>query len=205
MYSSNQYINKFFICLGFALLLLLFYPLVSVANDELPTKQRSFCLNITDFHSQKQLGWWALEDVYFEDAYFALSFIHSVSQTPVIDYYRLYNKNNMLHIVQIAERFEHHGAGLPSHVSEGSNWQHRNGYFWLTMQRPITQLIVRTDKDYNNRLHLDKRGKRDERGKRDKQFDPNNNEQSVSIDLNQWPDAALWIQPIICPDNIKNK
>ncbi len=186
--NSNSNSGKLSVSLSFVLLLWVFLPSISMA-DGTPEKQMALCLQISHFHSQKPLGRWALESPHF-----ALSFVHSVSQTPVVDFYRLQKKNNTLQITQVAERFEHHGAGLPSHVDEGSHWIHQNGYFWLTMQRPIAQLIVRTDKDYNNRLHLDKQVY---------QLNADEDERSVGIDLNQWPDAALWIQPITCLKHTK--
>lgn len=159
--------------------LLFFMAAVETANAADTTMTKiPHCLKITDFRTQKSLGRWQLTEPYF-----ALSFIHSVSETPVVDYYTIDKQNN---IIQTSERFEHHGAGLPSNVSEGSGWQKHDGYFWLTMQRPIPQLIVRTDKDYKNRLHLGR-----QLAATDSQ---------LSIDLNQWQDGALWLQPLTCPN-----
>ena len=45
---------------------------------------------------------------------FSLSFIHSVSQTRVVDLYQVRGRD----IVQTAERFKAHGAGLPSAAEE---------------------------------------------------------------------------------------
>lgn len=173
------FFNRQLIALLFLLSLLFFVTAAGYADTKNhPKKTTSHCLNITDFRRQKLLLRWRLDS-----SYFALSFVHSVSETPVVDYYRLDKQNN---IIQIAERFEHHGAGLPSNVTEGTEWQHRNGYFWLSMQRPIKQLIIRTDIDYQNRLHPNKQ--------------PDNNGQlSQSVNLNQWADTALWLRPVTCP------
>lgn len=183
MMSSNRHFRQYTTLLPCLLLFCWLFPLMSRENISPQIKQNRVCLEITNFHSQEQLGWWVLPEPYF-----ALSFIHSVSETPVVDFYRLDKHNNTVTITQTGERFEHHGAGLPSHVSEGTNWQHRDGYFWLSMQRPIPQLIVRTDKDYKNRLYLGK------------QIDAIDDNLVFHIDLNQWQDGALWIQAINCPE-----
>lgn len=100
---------------------------------------------------------------------FFLSFIHSVSGTPVEDIYRV----SGLNIIQTEERFMTHGAGLPSHPNEpgGVAWEKDGERFILKMERPITKLVVRTDKTYKNRLFLGSR----------------------TINLNQWEDQALLI------------
>ncbi len=81
---------------------------------------------------------------------FALSFIHSVSGTPVVDQYRL-TANTM---TQTAEIFEAHGAGLPSLRNEldASDFRHENGKFILELNRPIDKLIVRVQSEYDNTL-----------------------------------------------------
>jgi hypothetical protein len=98
---------------------------------------------------------------------FSLSFIHSVSQTPVRDDYRV----EAGCIVQVAETFQTHEAGLPSLEQEADalEWEWQDGQFLLRMQRPIHHLVMRTDRQYRNRLHLADR----------------------TIDLNQWDNQAL--------------
>ena len=101
---------------------------------------------------------------------FSLSFIHSVSNTPVIDEYVIEQGN----IVQTAERFMAHGAGLPSRADEpgGISWERRGDTFVLRMHRPIPKLVVRTDRNYRNRLILG----------------------PEEVNLNQWEDQALLIR-----------
>lgn len=111
------------------------------------------------------------------DQRFELSFIHSVSLTPVTDYYRLTGpQKDGLAIEQTAEVFFAHGQGLPSLVNEpdATSFERRNGQFILKMNRDIGQLIVRTDKRFKNRLHTGR----------------------TTIDLNQWPDSGLLIAPV---------
>lgn len=100
---------------------------------------------------------------------FSLSFIHSVSRTPVEDIYRVTGNR----IIQTEERFMAHGAGLPSHPEEpgGVSWEQDGETFILKMERPIPKLVVRTDKNYRNRLILGYR----------------------TINLNQWEDQALLL------------
>jgi hypothetical protein len=111
------------------------------------------------------------------DPQFALSFIHSVSLTPVHDQYRLLNSDNGgYRILQTEERFIAHGQGLPSNANEPNAvaFEHINGQFILRLKRPINDLIVRTDSRFKNRLHTDQE----------------------TINLNQWPDTGLRIQPV---------
>ncbi|MFV0359360.1 DUF1850 domain-containing protein [Tropicimonas sp.] len=83
---------------------------------------------------------------------FALSFIHSVSKTPVTDLYRLTDGR----IVQIAEIFEAHGAGLPSVAAEvgATGWRHENGRFILDLARPTGPIALRIQAEYANTLHV---------------------------------------------------
>lgn len=111
------------------------------------------------------------------DAEFELSFIHSVSLTPVTDYYRLIQSpTGDLTIKQTAEVFVAHGQGLPSLVNEpdATSFERRNGQFILKMDRKIGRLIVRTDQRFENRLHTG----------------------NSTINLNQWPDSGLLIAPV---------
>jgi hypothetical protein len=110
------------------------------------------------------------------DQAFALSFIHSVSLTPVYDQYQLLNSDAGYRILQTEERFFAHGQGLPSLEDEPDAiaFEHSNGQFILRLKRPIHNLIVRTDSRFENRLHTGQ----------------------ITINLNQWPDTGLRIQPI---------
>ncbi len=100
---------------------------------------------------------------------FSLTFIHSVSETPVRDDYR-FEKGG---IVQSSETFMTHEAGLPSGLdgSGTERWEHRDGKFILHMRRSITRLVVRTDRNYRNRLIMG----------------------DTVVNLNQWEDQALEI------------
>lgn len=111
------------------------------------------------------------------DGRFELSFIHSVSVTPVTDYYRLIKSpTGDLTIKQTAEAFFAHGQGLPSLVNEpdATSFERQNGQFILRMNRKIDRLIVRTDERFKNRMHTG----------------------NSTINLNQWPDSGLLIVPV---------
>ena len=128
------------------------------------------CLTISRFPSQLTLGHYPLP----EDGGFSLSFIHSVSHTPVRDHYQSIDNR----IVQTAETFQAHGAGLPSGADEpgATGLEHHNGHFIIHLQRPISRLIVRTDRNYCNRLHIGGR----------------------EINLNAWEDQALELAIVPC-------
>ena len=87
-----------------------------------------------------------------QDQMFALSFIHSVSLTPVIYEYILQDEM----IVQTREIFEAHGAGLPSFDNDvgATGWQFENGKFILEMERQFEQMRVRIQQEYKNMLHI---------------------------------------------------
>jgi hypothetical protein len=101
------------------------------------------------------------------DGAFSLSFVHSVSLTPVRDDYRIEADA----IVQVAETFQTHEAGLPSleQESDALGWEWQQGQFRLHMRRQIPHLVMRTDRNYRNRLHIGCR----------------------IVNLNQWDDQAL--------------
>jgi hypothetical protein len=101
------------------------------------------------------------------DHRFSLSFIHSVSGTPVRDDYVVEEGE----IIQVAETFETHVAGLPALADEPDlqRWEFKEGRFVIHLRRPIVHLVMRTDRRYRNRLLLATR----------------------EIDLNQWEDQAL--------------
>ena len=122
-------------------------------------------LVVTQFPEQRELGRYCLGS----EKTFSLSFIHSVSKTPVTDVYEIRAGK----IIQTKEIFKAHGAGLPSNTAEphGISWEKTEDSFILHMERPIPKLVVRTDKVYQNRLILT----------------------SKIIDLNQWDDQALFI------------
>jgi hypothetical protein len=132
--------------------------------------QARHCLAISRFPSPSTLGHFPLP----EDGVFSLSFIHSVSLTPVRDHYQAVGRR----IVQTAETFQAHGAGLPSGTDEpdATGWEIHDGQFVIRMQRQIPRLVVRTDRNYRNRLHIG----------------------GLEINLNGWDDQALELAVVPC-------
>ena len=144
--------------------------LAACASPSSRSETERCCLVIRKFPSQVVLGNFRLP----EDRHFSLTFIHSVSETPVRDDYQIIAGR----IVQMAETFQAHGAGLPSGLDEPgvTGWELHDGRFVIHMQRPITKLVVRTDRNYRNRLHID----------------------GNEINLNDWQDQALEMTAIPC-------
>ncbi|MEP3245240.1 MAG: DUF1850 domain-containing protein [Sneathiella sp.] len=130
-------------------------------------------LNIENYRSGEDLGCVDLP----EDG-FILSFVHSVSLTPVEDVYLIKkNAGGDLEIRQTQERFVAHGQGLPSLQNEPDavGFKTENGMFILHLDRQIKDLIVRLDKRYKNRLDTGRE----------------------ITNLNQWPDdIGLRMQPV---------
>ncbi|MDK3016578.1 DUF1850 domain-containing protein [Pseudodonghicola flavimaris] len=86
------------------------------------------------------------------DGTFDLSFIHSVSRTPVTDSYRVEEGR----IVQTRETFMAHGAGLPSIANDmdATGWRHENGHFILDMHRLTGPIPLRIQAQFKNTLHI---------------------------------------------------
>lgn len=140
----------------------------------LPQIASAQAIAISDFHRGEPRECLSLAS----DGKFNLSFVHSVSLTPVTDEYRL---SKSLEILQTAERFRTHGQGLPSMDGEpnASGYTRNKDEFVLHMARPIPRLIVNTDARFRNRL--------------------TGNGQHVN--LNQWPDTALLLYPVASCDD----
>ncbi|MCP4718404.1 MAG: DUF1850 domain-containing protein [Desulfobacteraceae bacterium] len=142
---------------------LVFLLAACISTVALGKKSGTPNLVITQFPEGRELARWELG----RKKGFSLSFIHSVSKTLVVDVYEV----RINSIVQTREYFRTHGAGLPSNFDEphGLSWEKNGDNFILHMERPIPKLVVRTDRNYQNRLIIGK----------------------DRIDLNQWEDQAL--------------
>ncbi len=143
-----------------------------VVVSTIATSAQAMSLRISDSRTDQLLACAALSEPQF-----GLSFIHSVSLTPVYDQYQLLSTEEGSHrILQTQERFIAHGQGLPSMNGEPDAvaFEHKDGEFILHLKRPINDLIVRTDSRFSNRLHTG----------------------TIKINLNQWSDVGLRIQPV---------
>lgn len=149
--------------------LALFFVLISTTQTSAmaSTDNSSDSLCIRSF-PESALLW--QQDLARSGSAFSLHFLHSVSNTPVEDQYGIQEGK----IVQRAEIFVAHGAGLPSLMNEvgAQSWSHEKGRFVLKMKRPIDNLIIRVNPDYQNRLTTEK----------------------TQLDLTQWGRRALSIQ-----------
>lgn len=107
-----------------------------------------------------------------ENAGFALSYIHSVTLTPVVARYAVAGCD----ITQVRETFSRHGPGLASSAdAPGTAWRRQGDSFVVEMRRPISNLVVRADPEYRNRLDA-----------------------GSTLDLTRWGRRALRIVPAGC-------
>ena len=117
---------------------------------------------------------------------FSLSFVHSVSLTPVEDFYRLtHAASGRTRMIQTAERFITHGQGLPSMEKEpdAEGFESDNNRFVVHLHRPIDDLVVRLDTRFKNRLHTDRVS-------------------STSINGRTLPDCVLCPIPLVIKENV---
>lgn len=111
------------------------------------------------------------------DDRFMLSFTHSVSLTPVDDLYTVLGPpGGPYRIRQVAEVFTTHGQGLPSMEGEPDalGYLYEKDRFVLRLDRPIEQLILRSDPRFGNRM---------ESG-------------GLRLDLTAWPYVPILIEPV---------
>ncbi len=87
------------------------------------------------------------------DKKFSLSFLHSVTLTPVLSTYRIQDT----HIIQTQEQFLTHGYGLPSQQNENAfeRWEEKDDAFIVHMNRKIAPLVVRVSMKYKTTLLID--------------------------------------------------
>ena len=146
---------------------------VGVALSATPTPSEALSLSLEDYRAAKILACYPMTRPHF-----SLSFIHSVSLTPVTDRYQITDSDHgNLQILQTEEQFVTHGQGLPSLTNEPDalHFETKKDFFILHLNRPIPDLIVRLDTRFKNRLHLDHH----------------------IINLNQWPDGlGVRIRPV---------
>jgi len=79
---------------------------------------------------------------------FTISYVHSVTRTPVIETYRVEGDV----IVQTQIRFAQHGPGLPTQADAGGTFERREGQFVVTMARRFPVILMRVHADQRPRL-----------------------------------------------------
>ena len=82
---------------------------------------------------------------------FAISYVHSVTRTPVDERYRLDGAT----IVQVSIRFEQHGPGLPTEADAGGRWRREGGAYVVTMDRRLDTIAMRVSAEQKPRLTVD--------------------------------------------------
>jgi len=98
---------------------------------------------------------------------FTLTYLHSVTRTPVEERYRLEGAT----IVQTEIRFMQHGPGLPTEADAGGAWRREGDRFVVTTARSFDAIAMRVHRDQSPRLTVAR--------------DPR------PIDLAQWGDRAI--------------
>ncbi|MET0346705.1 MAG: DUF1850 domain-containing protein [Casimicrobiaceae bacterium] len=77
------------------------------------------------------------------DPTFRLTYIHSVTRTPVDEVYRVEG----LRIVETEIRFDQHGPGLPTAPDAGGTFEHRDGKFVARVNRTFDTIVMRVHAD----------------------------------------------------------
>ena len=79
---------------------------------------------------------------------FTVTYVHSVTRSPVIERYRIDGDA----IVQTEIRFVQHGPGLPTEADAGGTFTRREGEFVVSMQRRFAVIVMRVHADQAPRL-----------------------------------------------------
>ena len=79
---------------------------------------------------------------------FTVTYVHSVTRTPVVERYRVDGRT----IVQTEIRFAQHGPGLPTEADAGGAFERRDGQFVVTMARRFEVVVMRVHADQSPRL-----------------------------------------------------
>ena len=82
------------------------------------------------------------------DPVFRVTYVHSVTRTPVDEVYRVEDAR----IVEAEIRFVQHGPGLPTAPDAGGTFEHRDGKFVVTGHRTFETIVMRVHADQQPRL-----------------------------------------------------
>lgn len=113
--------------------------LVAAANGD------AACLLLASHADGAPLARIALPDA---DPAFAVTYVHSVTRTPVVERYRADGDS----IVETEIRFVQHGPGLPTEADAGGTFTLRDGEFVVSMQRRFAVIVMRVHADQAPRL-----------------------------------------------------
>lgn len=105
------------------------------------------------------------------DPVFTVTYMHSVTLTPVEERYRIDGNT----IVETEIRFEQHGPGLPTEADAGAQWTRREGRYVVSMNRPFKRIAMRVHADQKPALAIGAR----------------------IVDLAQWGNRAIVLEVTI--------
>ena len=103
---------------------------------------------------------------------FDLTYIHSVTRTPVVETYRVEADA----LVQTSIAFDSHGPGLPTQPDAGETWREVDGRFVVSMARRFERIRMRVHRDQSPQLHIT----------------------GGTIDLAQWGNRAIELHTVTC-------
>ena len=138
-----------------------------------PSLAHAACITLASHPDGARLSLLALPE---EDLSFSITYVHSVTRTPVIERYKLAGSE----IVETEMRFEQHGPGLPTEADAGGTFSNGDGRFVVTMDRHFPTIVMQVHRDQSPRLVAGTR----------------------SFDLAQWGNRALVLgaMPGSCTD-----
>jgi hypothetical protein len=108
-----------------------------------------------------------------DDPSFVVTYLHSVTRTPVEERYRVDDET----IVETGIRFEEHGPGLPTEPDAGAQWTRRDGHYVVTVNRRFPRVVMRIDGSTHPTLAASAR----------------------IVDLAQWGNRALVLEALSGP------
>ena len=82
---------------------------------------------------------------------FAITYVHSVTRTPVDERYRV----DGAAIVETEIRFRQHGPGLPTEADAGGAWRREGDSYVVTMARRFEAIPMRVHADQSPRLKVE--------------------------------------------------
>ena len=137
----------------------------------LPSLANAACLTLTSHPDGRPLAAVAVAQ---DPPEFTITYVHSVTRTPVIERYAIAGSE----IVETEMRFEQHGPGLPTEADAGGTFKRSEGGFVVTMDRHFPTIVMRVHRDQSPRLSTGTR----------------------SLDLAQWGNRALalGVVPGLC-------
>ena len=103
------------------------------------------CLTLTSHPEGRALADFPLPQNFAE---FTISYVHSVTRTPVTERYVAVGSE----IVETEMRFEQHGPGLPTEADAGETFTSSNGHFVVTMDRHFPVIVMQVHADQSPRL-----------------------------------------------------